>query len=90
MAVGSIPLYLCIEAIPRTDPLSFLEFSECGIKFNDRKCSRCTVCDGNRDFSFDCSNVNINPTNLGGFIAGPVTDVCFGFGGLLGLLDVVV
>lgn len=87
---GNVPLFLCIEVTPINAPATFLEFSQCAITFNNRRCGRCTVCEGHQDFSFDCSNVNINPTNSGDFIAGPAITTCVGFGTLFGFLGGIV
>lgn len=77
--------YICINLVPAQ--LGFLEFSMCDIKIDDNSCNYCIVCEGNRDFTIDCSNININPIRGAGFIAGPKTTQCFGIGGLLGLLE---
>jgi len=81
---GVNPLFICVNIVP-AQLLSFLEFKECDIRINDRYCNSCTVCEGNRDFTIDCSNININPIPGGIFLQGPKTTTCFGFGAFLGI-----
>lgn len=80
-------LYICIEAIPLPDVFALFQFSSCGITINDRSCNSCTICEGNRDFRFDCSNIDFNPIGTGGFIPGPNLPYCIGFGALFGIFD---
>ena len=77
-------LYICIDAVPAQR--GFLEFERCNIKINDRSCNSCTMCEGNRDLTFDCTNIDINPIRGGDFIPGPNSTACFGFGFLLGTI----
>lgn len=55
-------------------------FKSCEIKFDKTKCASCTVCDNKRDFKFNCSNINVNPTAGGIPVEGPALTECEGFG----------
>ena len=73
----------CVSVVPTNE--EFLTFESCEIKFDDQVCSSCIVCESQRDFTFDCSNVNVNPAQDVDqiFIAGPAAE-CVGFSFLFG------
>jgi hypothetical protein len=74
----------CVSAVPtNTD---FLKFESCEIKFDKQVCSQCIVCESQRDFLFNCQNVNVNPAQDVDplFIEGPFVTECVGFGFLFG------
>jgi hypothetical protein len=68
---GSLPI--CASVVP-VDGEDF-KFKSCAIDMAGKKCASCTVCDNQRDFKFDCSNVNV-----GTAVKGPVLAECEGFG----------
>jgi hypothetical protein len=70
---------LCVSAVPTN--MEFLTFESCQIQFDNDLCSSCTVCESQRDFLFDCRNVNINPAKEvePTFIEGPFVTECVGF-----------
>jgi hypothetical protein len=68
---GSLPI--CANVVP-VDGEDF-KFKSCAIDWAGKKCTSCTVCDNQRDFKFDCSNINV-----GAAVKGPVLAECEGFG----------
>jgi hypothetical protein len=67
---------VCVNVVPTgTD----FKFKSCNIEWAGEQCASCTVCANERDFKFDCSNVNVNP--LGSpLVEGPTLTECEGFG----------
>jgi hypothetical protein len=66
-------LAICANVVP-VDGEDF-KFKSCAIDWAGKKCTSCTVCDNQRDFKFDCSNINV-----GTAVKGPVLAECEGFG----------
>lgn len=69
---------LTVTAIPTATP-SF-GFSECAVKIGEEMCDNCTVCSNEREFTFDCSNIDLYKDNPDVFqYPAPKVDECVGF-----------
>jgi hypothetical protein len=57
-----------------------LKMESCGVTFGETACT-CTVCESGRDFTFDCSAIEIDtPSVLLPSFTGPKTEKCIGLG----------
>jgi hypothetical protein len=87
--LGSIP-QLCIEAIPKRNTM--LQFESCSITVDDEKCASCKICANGREVTFDCSNVDLNPLDVGNLpvVPGPTVTECVGIGLVLDISRKVI
>lgn len=68
--------------IIKNNPLK-LDTCTFNVTYGDEICNSCTICTSGRDITFDCSNINLNPLNIGPKIPGIEINQCIG----LTLLD---
>jgi hypothetical protein len=78
LTAGDFPP-VCAKAVPYGRNLTF---KSCEITWGNEPCKSCEVCSSKRDFKFDCSNVDINPSNIPGdtVVEGPTIQSCQGLG----------
>jgi hypothetical protein len=38
-----------------------LQFDDCTVVYGTKQCTSCTICNNNKGFNFDCSNIVLNP-----------------------------
>ena len=67
---GDVPSPLCTKVNPASGK-GIVQFENCEVTMGGTGCKSCKICEGGFAISFDCSNVDLQPSNPQLFVPGP-------------------
>ena len=67
---ADVPSPLCSKVNPASGK-GLIQFENCEVTMGGTACKSCKICQGGFAISFDCTNVDLQPSNPNLFVPGP-------------------